>query len=156
MTWLLVTRRPLGPAMARLSLIPRHPYSAVPFPSNWQLWRNFPDAMQQTPKAKRKLRKAKRKLRNGSRILRAVSTLMTHPRVYTGTAAINAGWRCAQYDGIVARAAGEHFGRRLRGEFNGGPVIGRGDRLSIGRSRRDRVRNPDQRIRIRPYPDRRG
>src|SRR6266436_2727047 len=118
MTWLLVTRRPFSPALALLGLIPRHPYSAVPFPSNWQLWRNFPDAMQQSPKVQDE------SPRNGSRILRAVSTLMTHPRVYTGTAAINAGWRDAQYDGIVAMAAGEHFGRRLRGEFNGGPVVG--------------------------------
>src|SRR6266852_9766196 len=39
---------PYGPALALLGLIPRHPYSAVPFPSNWQLWRNFPDAMQQS------------------------------------------------------------------------------------------------------------
>jgi hypothetical protein len=29
-----------------LGLIPRHPYSAVPFPSNWELWRNLPDATQ--------------------------------------------------------------------------------------------------------------
>jgi hypothetical protein len=33
--------------LALLSLVPRHPYSAVPFPSNWQMWRNFPDATQQ-------------------------------------------------------------------------------------------------------------
>jgi hypothetical protein len=46
MTWLLVTRRPYGPALALLGLIPRHPYSAIIFPSNWQLWRNFPDALQ--------------------------------------------------------------------------------------------------------------
>src|SRR5260221_4362216 len=46
MTWLLVTRRPFGPALAHLGLIPRHPYSAVPFPSNWELWRNLPDATQ--------------------------------------------------------------------------------------------------------------
>src|SRR5664279_1810024 len=48
MTWLLVTRRPCCPAIARLGLVPRHPYSAVPFPSNWQFWLNFPDAMQQS------------------------------------------------------------------------------------------------------------
>src|SRR5260370_6733693 len=48
MTWLLVTRYPLGPALALLRPLPRHPYSAVPFPSNWQLWRKFPDALQQS------------------------------------------------------------------------------------------------------------
>jgi hypothetical protein len=32
----------------RFGPLPRHPYSAVPFPSNWELWRNFPDAMQQS------------------------------------------------------------------------------------------------------------
>src|SRR6266481_10058124 len=52
MTWLLVTRRPFGPALALLGLIPRHPYSAVPFPSNWELWRNFPDALQQSSEGK--------------------------------------------------------------------------------------------------------
>ena len=31
--------------------------------------------------------------------------------VCAGTASTIAGWRCAQYDGIVAMAAGEHFGR---------------------------------------------
>src|ERR1700704_2554148 len=36
------------------------------------------------------------------------------PPCLHGAAAINAGWRDAQYDGIVAMAAGEHFGRRLR------------------------------------------
>jgi hypothetical protein len=39
---------PCGPALALLGLVPRHPYSAVPFPSNWELWRNFPDALQQS------------------------------------------------------------------------------------------------------------
>ena len=38
---------PYGPALALVSLVPRHPYSAVPFPSNWELRRNFPDAVQQ-------------------------------------------------------------------------------------------------------------
>src|SRR5271169_3725642 len=40
---------PVSPA-ARLAPFgphPRHPYSAVPLPSNWELWRNFPDATQQ-------------------------------------------------------------------------------------------------------------
>jgi hypothetical protein len=36
-----------GPAVALQGLIPRHPYSAVPLPSNWELWRKFTDAMQQ-------------------------------------------------------------------------------------------------------------
>jgi hypothetical protein len=30
---------------------------------------------------------------------------------FAGTASLIGGWRCAQYDGIVAMAAGEHFGR---------------------------------------------
>jgi hypothetical protein len=37
---------PVTPAHA-LGPHPRHPYSADIFPSNWQLWRNFPDATQQ-------------------------------------------------------------------------------------------------------------
>src|SRR5579871_5322652 len=32
---------PVGPAGA-FGPRPRHPYSAVPFLSNWQLWRKFP------------------------------------------------------------------------------------------------------------------
>src|SRR6476620_3949471 len=39
---------PCGPALALLGLVPRHPYGVVPFPSNWELWRNFPDALQQS------------------------------------------------------------------------------------------------------------
>ncbi len=31
---------PNGPALALVSLFPRHPYSAVPFRDNLQLWRN--------------------------------------------------------------------------------------------------------------------
>jgi hypothetical protein len=37
----------LWPSFGALGLVPRHPYSAVPFPSNCELWPNFPDAMQQ-------------------------------------------------------------------------------------------------------------
>ena len=33
---------PLGPSGALLGLIPREPYSADQFPSNWQMWRNLP------------------------------------------------------------------------------------------------------------------
>jgi hypothetical protein len=74
--------------------------------------------MQQTPKVQGKLqgqRKLRKKVQGkvpetGTRILSVVSTLMTHRCVYTGTAAINAGWRDVQYDGIVAMTAGEHLG----------------------------------------------
>jgi hypothetical protein len=42
----------LAQLLALVSLVPRHPYSAVPLPSNWQLWRNFPDALQQSSQVK--------------------------------------------------------------------------------------------------------
>src|SRR6202021_457216 len=47
MTWLLVTRSPVAQS-ALLGLVPQRPYSAVLVPSNWELWRNFPGATQQS------------------------------------------------------------------------------------------------------------
>jgi hypothetical protein len=38
----------LAQIFGALSLIPRHSYSAVPLPSNWEMWRYLPDAMQQS------------------------------------------------------------------------------------------------------------
>ena len=106
MTWLLVTRSPVA-QLALLGLVPRHPYSAVPFPSNWELWRNFPDAPQQSSA--------------GTVIVlpeRRIGPEL-NPRLYSwaarallaGTTLAIAGWRGAQYDGIVASAACEHFER---------------------------------------------
>src|SRR5712692_4121057 len=100
MTWLLVTRRPFGPALALLGLIPRHPYSAVPFPSNWKLWRNFPDAMQQSSAAARP--SAAQGWVNYSAIIQIVSLGCCPIRLLRGTAARIGRWRCAHYDGIGA------------------------------------------------------
>src|SRR6267378_460081 len=100
MTWLLVTRSPLWPSVSALSLIPRHPYSAVPLPSNWELWLNFPDAVQQSLQSKINWR-AQLVLRSGSNV----------NGVFSGTAPTFVRWRCAQYDSILALAACEHFGR---------------------------------------------
>src|SRR6266571_6921760 len=104
MTWLLVTRSPLWPSVSALSLIPRHPYSAVPLPSNWELWLNFPDAVQQSPRSK------KIDVPNWC----CGSDLRSVNGVFCGTAPTFVRWRCAQYDGIVALAACEHFGRSRR------------------------------------------
>ena len=93
----------------RFGPLPRLPYSAVPFPSNWELWRNFPSAMQQSPEGKNLLepgRRAGRELRSGS----------YSPQVFAGTVTPIPGWRCVHYDGIVALAACEHFERGLGGE----------------------------------------
>src|SRR5664279_4225088 len=104
MTWLLVTRRPLGPALAHVGLIPRHPYSAVPFPSNWKLWRNFPDAMQQSSAGGAPKCRARRA--NYSVIIQIVSPGCRPISFLRGTASIIGRWRYAHYDGIVAKAAG--------------------------------------------------
>ena len=81
---------PCGPADA-LEPHPRHPYSADMFPSNWELWRNFPDAMQQW-----------------CGLFGSVGPNRLLP---PGTTAAIAGWRGAQYDGIVAFAACGYFER---------------------------------------------
>src|ERR1700730_8662159 len=121
MTWLLVTRCPCGPALAPLSLIPRHPYSAVRLSGNCQLWRNFPDATQQISAATN--------LRSGSRRIaepeltpgraRSVGSSAIG-RSFAGTVFVVAGWRGAQYDGIVAKAAA-----RMSRAAGGGGDVGR-------------------------------
>jgi hypothetical protein len=42
-----LTRRPLAQRLALLSLFPGIHIAHVPSPSNWELWRNPPDAPQQ-------------------------------------------------------------------------------------------------------------
>src|ERR1700682_3931112 len=103
MTWLLVTRSPLWPSVSASSLIPRHPYSAVPLPSNWELWLNFSDAVQQSAARQKKTWRAQLVLRSGSK--------GPSMEFFAGTATALVRWRCAQYDGILALAACEHFGR---------------------------------------------
>jgi len=48
MTWLWLTRRPLAQHMLPVSLFPGIDIAHVPLPSNWELWRNPPDAPQQS------------------------------------------------------------------------------------------------------------
>jgi hypothetical protein len=47
---------PLAQLWRFWAFVPRHPYSAVPFPSNCELWPNFPDAMQQNRPGRVKFR----------------------------------------------------------------------------------------------------
>src|ERR1700676_2066617 len=53
MTWLLVTRYPLVALIRRFwASFPGIHIAQFPFPSNWELWLNFPDAMQQPSEGK--------------------------------------------------------------------------------------------------------
>src|ERR1700730_2356426 len=103
MTWLLVTRSPLWLSVSASSLIPRHPYSAVPLPSNWELWLNFSDAVQQSA--------ARQKNPGVPNCCFGVGPKVASMEFFAGTATALVRWRCAQYDGILALAACEHFGR---------------------------------------------
>jgi hypothetical protein len=52
----------------------------------------------------------------GGRANRKVLTGIFQPRAdFWGTGSVIAGWRCTQYDGIVALAACEYFERGCRG-----------------------------------------
>src|SRR3981081_3667321 len=99
MTWLLVTRCPLAAQL-------------------WRFWASFPGihiaqfpfqvigncgviSLVQCSNDESPRQGSRERPGSKSCILRALSTLMTHAGVYTGIAATNAGWRCAQYDGIV-------------------------------------------------------
>src|SRR5690348_16445261 len=95
-----------GSAMALLSLFPGIHIAHVPLPSNWELWRNSPDALQQSIT----LPKASSRLDEG--IGTSVPLLRRTPDAVPGGAA-NGRWRCQQYDGIVATAV-EH-GLPVRG-----------------------------------------
>src|ERR1700681_1866626 len=90
----------MTPAVALWASFPRHPYSPDPFPSNWELRRNF--MLQRS---------------NGGRHL-GVTGWRFGPDLYgpsigffVGTAHGIARWRGTQYDSIVASTACEHFWR---------------------------------------------
>lgn len=82
-------RAPIGPSGALLGLVlPREPYSADQFPSNWQMWRNLPtwDAVM-------------------------IETCGAEPSYHLAAGVNSSGepspligrWRCGRYDGNVAR-----------------------------------------------------
>src|SRR5882757_2544386 len=102
MTWLLVTRRPFWPSFGALSLFPGIHIAQFPF----QVIGNCGviSLMQCS-----KRRKSKKWVPHSPGGVHANDA----PPCLYGNRSINAGWRCAQHDGIVALAAGEHFGRRL-------------------------------------------
>ena len=72
---------------------------------------------------------------------------------FWGTLCTIAGWRCAQYDGIVAAADCEHFGRSRGGRFNGGWYVGCRNRPCFGGPAGDRLRSSGQGIQFRQYAD---
>ena len=80
---------------------------------------------------------------------------MSVPAVFAGTASTIGGWRCTQYDGIVAMAAGEHFGRGRGVNSMMVALLIAGIGLLLAGLVGDRVRNSDQRIQLRQYPDHR-
>src|SRR6202012_1183863 len=90
---------PCGPASA-FEPLPRHPYSAVPLPSNWELWRNFPVATQQSVARKPMLCRRNDGLDRPKPLVARV--VLDRPLL---TVPFNCRWRGVQYDGIVASAA---------------------------------------------------
>src|ERR1039458_6079899 len=65
-----------------------------------------------------------------------------------------AGWRYAQYDGIVALAAVSLSGEAGGGDFDDGCAVDRRDWHFVGWSPGDRIWNSSQGIQLRQYPDR--
>src|SRR5262245_3414402 len=84
-----------GSALALLSLFPGIHIAHVPLPSNWELWRNSPNAPQQSitlPEADRLLE------------LPGHFPVEARRRLLRSYGAANGRWRYPQYDGIVAMA----------------------------------------------------
>ena len=72
---------------------------------------------------------------------------------FCGTLCSIAGWRCTQYDGIVAWAVCERLGRGCGGWFDDVCHVGRRDRPCFGGPAGDRLWNSDQGIQYRQHPD---
>src|SRR3982074_212363 len=72
---------------------------------------------------------------------------------FGGTLCTIAGWRCTQYDGIVAIADCEHFERSRGSRFDGGWYVGRRNRPCFGGPAGDRLRNPGQGVQFRQHAD---
>src|SRR6267142_5698415 len=143
MTWLLVTRSPLWPSVSASSLIPRHPYSAVPLPSNWELWLNFSDAVQQSAARQKKPGVPNWCFGAGAKVGPWSFSRELRPHLSVGgvrNMTVSWPWRLASISG----AAG--------GEFDDGCVVDRWDWLAIGRSLDGRSWHPDG-PEFRQYPD---
>src|ERR1700752_4461468 len=110
--------------MALLGLFPRHPYSAVPDPSNWQLWRNSPNALQQWSESPGPWQGAMAfRMRFGFQDPDAL--LETAPAIVRGDADnMTVSWRLA---------ACPYFGCSRGMRFDDDCCAGRRDRLSVGR-----------------------
>src|ERR1700682_5304506 len=105
----------MTPAVALWASFPRHPYSPDPFPSNWELWRNFMVQCSNESGA------------------HGVTGWRFGPDLYgpsigffVGTAHGIARWRGTQYDSIVASTAREHFWRSRGVDSMMGRLLGGG------------------------------